>query len=99
LLLVAVEAVCDYNLYFWSANFGHPGTYNDLKILKLLPLFHFFIDESIELLDGSYTIGGEIFDILAFLVHGKYTQRFIALFKVYHVQLLTVSSGFWNGKN
>lgn len=76
---LVLEAACDYNLYFWHVNFGHPGTYNDISVLHLSSLYEAFVDGSMEALDVSAMIGGELFKILAYLVDGIYPplNRFV----------------------
>jgi hypothetical protein len=65
--------MCDYNLWFWHAFFGLPGTFNDISIVQLLPLFNAFIDGSFKNLDIDVTIcAGELFKILVILVDGTY---------------------------
>jgi hypothetical protein len=41
---IVLEAACDYNLWFWHASFGHPGTLNNINILNLSPLVDRFLD-------------------------------------------------------
>jgi hypothetical protein len=69
---LVLEAACDYNLYFWHVNFVYPGTYNDISVLHLSSLYEAFVDGSMEALDVSAMIGGELFEILAYLVDGIY---------------------------
>jgi predicted nucleic-acid-binding Zn-ribbon protein len=35
---VALEAISDYNLYFWHVSFGYPGTLNDINVLNISTL-------------------------------------------------------------
>ena len=41
---VVLEALCDYNLWFWHASFGYVGSLNDLNILNLLPFLESLVD-------------------------------------------------------
>jgi Plant transposon protein. len=34
---LVLEAVADYNMWFWHASFGYAGSLNDLNILNLSP--------------------------------------------------------------
>jgi hypothetical protein len=69
---LVLEAMCDYNLWFWHAFFGLPGTFNDISILQLSPLFNAFIDGSFKNLDIDVMIGGKLFKILVILVDSIY---------------------------
>ena len=35
---MALEAICDYNLYFWHVSFAYPGSLNDLNVLNISTL-------------------------------------------------------------
>jgi hypothetical protein len=74
---IVLEAVADYNLFFWHVSYGYPGTYNDLNILNLSPLFESMIDGSLEALEREagcvpFKIGDEEFNKCFFLVDGIY---------------------------
>lgn len=79
---IVLEAIADYNLWFWHAAYGHPGTLNDLNILALSPFLGMLLDGSFEELERSacpYSIGGESFNEMFFLVDGIYPKytRFV----------------------
>jgi hypothetical protein len=44
---IALEAVADYQLFFWYVSYGYTGDMNDRTILSLSPLLD-------RLLDGSF---------------------------------------------
>eukprot|EP00918_Siedleckia_nematoides_P002428 GHVU01005576.1.p1 GENE.GHVU01005576.1~~GHVU01005576.1.p1 ORF type:complete len:440 (+),score=48.73 GHVU01005576.1:219-1538(+) len=67
---VVLEAVVGYDLWFWHASFGYPGSLNDLNILDRSPLFD-------ELLEGrapkvSYELNGSRYSTAYFLADGIY---------------------------
>jgi hypothetical protein len=69
---VAQEAIVDYNLYFWHASFGYPGSLNDLNVLNVSTLVQKFTENGL-LLDSEtefvpYYIGTESFNHLFYLV-------------------------------
>ncbi|MEL6629320.1 MAG: transposase family protein [Bacteroidota bacterium] len=77
---IALEAVCDYNLFFWHVSFGYAGTLNDKSIIALSPFVDRLIDGSFIALEKDsgtvpYKIAGEKFDQLFFLVDGIYDAR------------------------
>ena len=79
---IVLEAACDYNLWFWHASFGYPGTLNDINILNLSPLVDGFLDGSFEKIEKSvvpYELNGEKFRQLFLLADGIYPcwSRFV----------------------
>jgi len=44
---IVLEAISDYNLWFWHGSFGHSGSFNDTSILDSSALLH-------QLTDGSF---------------------------------------------
>jgi hypothetical protein len=77
---IVLEAVCDYNLYFWHHEFGSAGTLNDITIWDLSGLHKTFVDGSwAENVDFEYMIDGQTFDKLWVTVDGIYPQiaRFV----------------------
>lgn len=79
---VVLEAACDYNLWFWHASFGHPGSLNDINILNLSPLLDAFLDGTFADRERSavpYAIADEMFNSLYFLADGIYPSysRFV----------------------
>ena len=74
---IALEAICDYNLWFWHASCGYAGTLNDLNILSLSPLLKALSDGSFAELEKKantvpHTMSSEEFDKLFILVDGIY---------------------------
>ena len=64
---VMLEAVSDYNLYFWHAAFGFPRSLNNINILNLSPLMTSFLDGTFydpEPKHVPYKIHNEIIRIL-----------------------------------
>ena len=81
---VVLEALCDYNLWFWHASFGYAGSLNDLNILNLSPLLESLIDGTFSELEKHcesvpYEVCGIIFHKLFALVDGIYPpySRFV----------------------
>ena len=81
---IVLEAISDYNLWFWHASYGYAGTLNDLNILTLSPLLKALSDGSfaeLEKLAGivPFTILEEAFEKLFILVDGIYPaySRFV----------------------
>ena len=81
---IIMEAVIDYNLWFWHVSYGHAGTMNDLNVLEVSPLVHQFVDGSfnqaeIESDCVPFCIGKEYFSNFYLLVDGIYPQysRFV----------------------
>jgi hypothetical protein len=46
ILMIGLEVVVDYNMWFWHSLFGFPGSLNDLNIWEQLPLPELMIDGS-----------------------------------------------------
>jgi hypothetical protein len=70
---IVLEAMCDYNLYFWHHEFGSAGTLNDINIWDMSGLHKAFVDGSwSENVDFEYTINGQLFDKLWVTVDGIY---------------------------
>jgi len=81
---LVLEAVCDYNLWFWHAFYGSAGSFNDINILRLSNLMASFLDGSFVALETKagvtpYSIGEEEFNQLFLLVDGIYPNysRFV----------------------
>ena len=63
---VVLEAICDYNLYFWDAAFGFPGSLNDINVLNLSPLMTALLDGTFERMEASHVpfrIGDDVFEL------------------------------------
>ena len=41
---IVMEAVCDYNLWFWHVCYGNPGSMNDSNVLDTSPLLEMLLD-------------------------------------------------------
>ena len=80
---IILEAVIDYNLWFWHANFGAPGTHNDINVLDRSPLLQAFLDGSYADLDFEFELGGMTMNELFILVDGIYPElsRFAKTFQ------------------
>jgi hypothetical protein len=81
---IVLEAVADYNLWFWHSFFGSGGNFNDLNVLDRSNLQKMFIDGTMECLERQsgatpFEIAGEVFSQLFLLVDGIYPpfSRFI----------------------
>ena len=81
---LVLEAVCDYNLWFWHAFYGSAGSFNDINILRLSNLMTSFLDGSFLESEKEagvipYSIGEEEFNQLFLLVDGIYPNysRFV----------------------
>jgi len=76
---MVLEAVADYNTWFWHSFFGTPGTCNDINIWDQSPLLKSMLDGTMEEWDFDYTIGEQTFQQLHFMVDGIYPEisRFV----------------------
>jgi hypothetical protein len=77
---IVLEACCDYNLWFWHASFGWPGSMNDINIWDRSCLLKSFLDGSFaQNLDFDFEIAGRIFRRLWVMVDGIYPElsRFV----------------------
>ena len=77
---IVMEAMCDYNVWFWHVVFGFPGTLNDINIWDRSPLLAAFVDGSFaSQVDHKFTIAGKAFHRLWMLVDGIYPElcRFV----------------------
>jgi hypothetical protein len=83
---IVLEAISDYQLWFWHAAFGYAGTLNDLNILNLSPFLNSLLDGSFCELERSctpFTISGKRFTQLYVCVDGIYPKysRFVRGYK------------------
>ena len=62
----------DYNLWFWHASFGFPGTLNDINIWARSSLLESMLNCQHDKVDHDFNLGGEIFKKLYNLVDGIY---------------------------
>jgi hypothetical protein len=77
---LVLEAMADYNLFFWHASFGWAGTLNDLNIWEGSELHKGFLDGTwSETIDFPFTINQQEFTKLFVLVDGIYPElaRFV----------------------
>ena len=82
---IVLEAVADYNLFFWHASYGYTGNLNDITILSLSPLLDRMTDGSFHALEEEagvlvpFDIGEEQFHKVFMLVDGIYPSysRFV----------------------
>jgi len=69
---LGLEAVVDHSLWFWYAEFGYPGTLNDINVWKCSALFKSMINVDHEKLDFDFVVDGEVFLKLFNVVDGIY---------------------------
>jgi hypothetical protein len=81
---IVLEAVADYNLWFWHSFFGSGGSFNDLNILDVSNLLKMILNgvlDDLEQHSGAvpYDIGNSTFNKLFYLVDGIYPKysRFV----------------------
>mmetsp|Transcript_15031 Transcript_15031/g.32775 ORF Transcript_15031/g.32775 Transcript_15031/m.32775 type:complete len:486 (+) Transcript_15031:39-1496(+) len=79
---IVLEALCDYNCYFWHVNYGYAGSLNDINVLNLSPLLDKFINGTfaeMERLVVPFQISDQEFDEMFILVDGIYPRfsRFV----------------------
>jgi len=85
---IVLEAVADYNLWFWHLSYGHCGCLNDINILNRSPLFNMMLDGTLHELEKEagvvpFKVLEESFEKLFFLVDGIYPNynRFVKSIK------------------
>lgn len=78
---LALEAVVDYNLYFWHCSFGYAGSLNDLNVLDASTLINKLND--LDGVEGSFRIWDEDFKKSIILVDGIYPSwaRFVKTYQ------------------
>jgi hypothetical protein len=81
---LVLEAVSDYNLWFWHTSFGYAGSLNDINILNLSPFLESLKDGSFKRVEETseavpFELDGEQFDRLYILTDGIYPNyaRFV----------------------
>jgi hypothetical protein len=79
---IVLEALCDYNMFFWHVSYGYAGTLNDKTILDLSPFLESLVNGSFIELEKNvvpFLIGEEIFDKAFILCDGIYPpySRFV----------------------
>jgi hypothetical protein len=70
---IVMEAMSDYNLFFWHASYGYTGTLNDISILSLSPLLDRMVSGELHRLEeesgvAPFQIGKDRFSLLFILV-------------------------------
>jgi hypothetical protein len=72
---LVLEAICDYNLYFWHHGFGTAGTLNDISIWDLSGLHKTFVDGTFaNNCNCPFNINGKQFNRLWVTVDGIYPK-------------------------
>jgi hypothetical protein len=77
---IVLEAVADYNLWFWHSSFGWPGSLNDINIWNRSCLLKSFLDGSFARdVDFEFQVGNKVFKRLWLMVDGIYPElaRFV----------------------
>ena len=69
---IALESVVDYNLWFWHASFGYPGTMNDINIWERSSLLELMLNGNHHKIDHEFTRDGKAIIKLYYLVDGIY---------------------------
>ena len=88
---IILEAIANYNLWFWHTAFGIPGSLNDISVWDMSKLHKALVDGTFSSIDFEFEIGGKLFNKLWFLVDGIYPQL------THFVQTLSVPLGrMWN---
>ena len=71
---IILEAVVSYDLWFWHAFFGMPGSHNDINVLDSS---HLFSDlENGRAPPANFTINGNEYDMGYYLADGMYSIKF-----------------------
>jgi hypothetical protein len=76
---LVLEAICDYQLWFWHASFGYAGSLNDLNIIQLSPFQRALVDGTFIAKEEEsqvvpYSIGDDMFNQMFVLADGIYRQ-------------------------
>ncbi|XP_026433618.1 uncharacterized protein LOC113331048 [Papaver somniferum] len=74
---IVLEGVATYDMWFWHAYFGSPGSNNDLNVLNTSPLFDGIFDELAPKVD--FQAGGGRFDMGYYLADGIYPKLCIVV--------------------
>ena len=69
---VILEAVASHDLWIWHANFGHPGSCNDLNVLDRSNLFQSIVTGKAP--EVSFTVNGNTYNMAYFLADGIYPK-------------------------
>lgn len=81
---IVLEAISDYNMFFWHVSYGYAGTLNDKNILNLSPFHDRLMDGTFCNLEKEaecvpFNVGDAVFDKTFILVDGIYPtySRFV----------------------
>ena len=69
---IALDSAVDYNLWFWHASFGFPGTMNDINIWERSSLLESMLNRKHGEIDHEFTLDGKQFNNLFYLVDRRY---------------------------
>ena len=70
-----LEAIADHRRYIWYANFGDPGSLNDLNVLDKSSMVGSLLSGNLPIsAPKRYTINGKERDWMYFLVDGIYPE-------------------------
>jgi Plant transposon protein len=85
---IILEAISDYNLWFWQVSYGYCGSLNDLNVLNLSPFMQDIVTGTFCKVEKEagvvpYSIAGQQFNQLYVLADGIYPEysRFVKGFK------------------
>ncbi|KAG7364220.1 plant transposon protein [Nitzschia inconspicua] len=67
-----LEAICDHRKYIWHANFGDPGSMNDINVLDRSSIVGSMLSGDACLKTDPYQINGTMRDWMYYLVDGIY---------------------------
>ena len=67
-----LEAICDHRRYIWYANFGDPGSLNDINVLDKSSIVGAMLCGHMKIVTEPYFINGSPRDWMYFLVDGIY---------------------------
>lgn len=71
---LGLEATADANLWIWHWNFGSPGSLNDINVWETSSMLRDMTHGKIHELDFDFTVNGETFSMLYWLVDLIYPQ-------------------------
>jgi Plant transposon protein len=69
-----LEAIADHRRYIWQANFGDPGSLNDINVLDKSSILGALLTGDMSIKTDPYTINGNSRDWMYFLVDGIYPE-------------------------
>ena len=69
-----LEAIADHRRYIWYANFGDPGSLNDLNVLSRSSIVGAMLCGDLDITIDPYTVNGNERDWMYFLVDGIYPE-------------------------